>query len=85
MNPALVPDDEEVASAGMVRRVEAAELDERWSLVGRKPQPRWRWGAVGHQTGRILAYVVGCREDRPLRQLKALLTPFGIRRFYTDG
>jgi len=42
-------------------------------------------GALDHQTGRILAYVVGRREDRALRQLKALLTPFGIRRFYTDG
>ena len=35
-------------------------------------------------SGRILAYVFGRREDRALLKLKALLAPFGIRRFYTD-
>jgi insertion element IS1 protein InsB len=29
--------------------------------------------------------VFGRREDHALLQLKALLVPFGIRRFYTDG
>jgi len=85
VNPALVSDGEGVVPTVVVRKVEAAELDEMWSFVGRKQHPRWRWGAVDHQTGRILAYVVGRREDRALLQLKALLTPFGIRRFYTDG
>ena len=85
MNPALVSDGEGVAPAVVVRKVEAAELDEMWSFVGRKQQPRWLWGALDHQTGRILAYVFGRREDRALLQLKALLAPFGIRRFYTDG
>jgi insertion element IS1 protein InsB len=29
--------------------------------------------------------VFGRREDQALLELKALLVPFGIRRFYTDG
>jgi insertion element IS1 protein InsB len=85
VNPALVPGGEGVAPAVVVRKVEAAELDEMWSFVGRKKHPRWLWGALDHQTGRILAYVFGRREDRALLHLKALLAPFGIRRYYTDG
>ena len=69
----------------MIHKVQEAELDEMWSFVGSKQQPRWLWEALVHQTGRILAYVFGRREDRALLQLKALLKPFGIRRYYTDG
>ena len=65
----------------VVRKVEAAESDGMWSFVGRKKQPRWLWGALDHQTGRILAFVFGRREDRALLQLKALPAPSGIRRF----
>ena len=56
-----------------------------WSFVGGKTQPRWLWEALDHSTGRILAYVFGRREDQAFLKLKALLAPFGIRRFYTDG
>jgi insertion element IS1 protein InsB len=85
VNPTLMPVSERATPALGIRKVVAAELDEMWSFVGRKKQPRWLWGALDHQTGRILAYVFGRREDRALLQLKALLAPFGIRRFYTDG
>ena len=85
MNPAPVPDDEETALAVVVRKVEAAELDEMWSFVGSKKQPQWLWEALDHKTGRIVAYTFGRRTDRALLKLKALLVPFGIRRFYTDG
>jgi insertion element IS1 protein InsB len=54
-------------------------------FVGGKKHPRWRWEALDHQTGRIVAYTFGRRADRVLLKLKALLAPFGIRRFYTDG
>jgi insertion element IS1 protein InsB len=33
----------------------------------------------------VLAYVCGRRKDEVFLQLKALLEPFGITRFYTDG
>jgi insertion element IS1 protein InsB len=68
----------------VIRKVEEAELDEMWSFVGSKKHPRWLWGALDHQTGRIVAYVFGRREDQAFLKIKALLTPFGIRRFYTD-
>jgi insertion element IS1 protein InsB len=38
-----------------------------------------------HHTGQVLAYVCGAREDHVFLELKALLEPFGITRFYTDG
>jgi insertion element IS1 protein InsB len=85
VNPALVSSGEGVAPAVVVCKVWEAELDEMWSFVGSKKHPRWLWGALDHQTGRMLAYVFGRREDHALLQLKALLEPFGIRRYYTDG
>ena len=85
MNPALGTGSEESPSAVVLCKVQEAELDEMWSFVGRKKQPRWLWEALDHQTGRIVAYTFGRRADRALMKLKALLEPFGIRRFYTDG
>jgi insertion element IS1 protein InsB len=81
----MVPSGEGRAAAVVVRNVDAAEVDEMWSVVGRKQHPRWLWGALDHQTGRILAYVCGRRENRALLKLKTLLAPFGIRRYYPDG
>ena len=69
----------------VLARVQAAELDEMWSFVGKKKSPRWLWHALDHRTGKVLADVFGRREDLTLLKLKALLVPFGIRRFYTDG
>jgi len=37
-----------------------------------------------HQTGKVLAYVFGRRQDQVFLRLKALLEPFGLTRFYTD-
>ena len=66
-------------------RVEAVEVDEMWSFVGKKKAPRWLWHALDHRTGAVLASVFGRREDPAFLKLKALLVPFGITRFYTDG
>ena len=71
--------------AVVVRKVQEAELDEMWSFVGSKKQPRWLWAALDHRTSQIVAYTFGHRADRVLLKLKALLEPLGIRRFYTDG
>ena len=60
----------------------AAELDEMWSFVGAKEKARWLWQAIDHHSGRVLAYVVGTRKDAVFLKLKALLTPFGITRYY---
>jgi insertion element IS1 protein InsB len=61
-----------------------SELDEMWSYVGKKDNPRWLWHAIDHESGQVLAYVFGTRKDEVFVQLKALLEPFGITRFYTD-
>ncbi len=67
------------------RRGLTSELDEMWSYVGKKAEPRWLWHAIDHHSGTVLAYVFGRRKDAVLLQLKSLLEPFDIRRFYTDG
>jgi insertion element IS1 protein InsB len=65
-------------------RVEEAELDEMWSFVGKKENQRWLWHAIDHQSGQVLAYVLGTHKDEVFLNLKSLLAPFGITRFYTD-
>ena len=65
--------------------VEESELDEMWSYVGKKSNPRWLWPAIDRQTGQVLAYVFGYRKERVFLQLKKLLEPFGIHRYCTDG
>jgi len=72
------------AVAVSISRVDDAEVDEMWSYVGTKQEPRWLWHAIDHGTGKVLAYVCGRRQDEVFLQLKALLEPFGIRRFFTD-
>jgi len=61
-----------------------AELDEMWSFVQNKGNPRWLWLAIDHSSHTILAYTFGQRKDVVFRELKVLLEPFGITMFYTD-
>ena len=68
-----------------VRRGLSSELDEMWSFVKSKSNPRWLWHAIDHHSGIVLAYVFGRRKDTVFLRLKALLAPFGITKFYTDG
>jgi insertion element IS1 protein InsB len=67
------------------RRGLCSELDEMWSFVAQKANPRWLWHAIDHHSGEVLAYVFGRRKDQVFLQLQALLEPFGISRYYTDG
>jgi insertion element IS1 protein InsB len=76
----LSPGDIEV----VIRRADEAEVDEMWSFVKRKKEPRWLWHAIDHRSGKVLAYVFGRRQDEVFLKLKALLEPFGITRYYTD-
>jgi insertion element IS1 protein InsB len=61
-----------------------AEVDEMWSYVGHKGNKRWLWHAIDRETRKVLAYVFGERKDQVFLELKGLLEPFGISRFYTD-
>ena len=63
----------------------AAEMDEMWGCVGTKGHQRWRWHAIDHHTGVVLASVFGRRKDAVFWQRKVLLEPFGITRSCTDG
>ena len=69
----------------IIHPVKEAELDEQWAYVGKKKEPRWLWQALDHQAGKVLAYVFGRRKDAVFLELKALLEPFGISRYFTDG
>ena len=37
------------------RRGLTSELDEMWSFVGKKAEPRWLWHAIDHHSGTVLA------------------------------
>ena len=63
----------------------SSEIDKMWSYVEKKSNPRWLWHAIDHETGQVLAYVFGQRKDKVFLELKELLQPFGISRFYTDN
>jgi IS1 family transposase len=63
---------------------EEAEVDEQWSFVGNKSNQRWLWHAADHKTNTVLAYVLGKRKDTVFKELKALLAPLNICRYYTD-
>jgi insertion element IS1 protein InsB len=73
------------ADALEVCRGLSSELDEMWSYVRSKANPRWLWHAIDHHTGQVLAYVFGRRQDTVFLALKTLLKPFGITRYFTDG
>ena len=51
---------EEFEEAG----VEQSELDEMWSYVDKKSNPRWLWHAIDRRSGKVLAYVFGRRKDK---------------------
>jgi len=67
-----------------IERAGEAEMDEMWSFVRRKTNPRWLWHAIDHQTGKVLAYVFGRRQDEVFLKLQALLEPFGLTHYSTD-
>ena len=52
--------------------------------MGNKSNQRWLWYAVDHASNTVLAYTFGKRQDAVFKELKALLDPLGIRRYYTD-
>ena len=68
----------------VIHKIDEAEVDEMWSWVGNKKEQRWLWHAIDHCTGTVLAYVFGRRKDEVFLELKQLLEPFGITRYYTD-
>jgi IS1 family transposase len=56
-----------------------------WSDVGKKAHPHELWHVIDHHTGQVLADVFGRRKDKVFLRLQALLEPFDLTRYYTDG
>jgi insertion element IS1 protein InsB len=87
--PSLHPEQVEVESRRAeeldYRRGLTSELDEMWSYVGKKAEPRWLWHAIDHHSGTVLASVFERRKDDVLLPLQELLAPLHITRFSTDG
>jgi len=46
----------------------AAEMDERWSVVGATGQQRWWWQAMDQHSGAILADGLGTPTDPVVRK-----------------
>ena len=46
----LPPDEVDV----LIQRAEEAEVDEMWSYVGKKREPRWLWHAIDHRSEPLL-------------------------------
>jgi len=84
VNTAVLRTLNPVEVAWDLERAGEAEVDEMWSFVGNKGNPRWLWYAIDHHTGKVLASVFGRRQDSVFLQRKALLEPFGITQYYTE-
>jgi len=50
------------------------EMDEMWGRVYCKGTPCWLWHAIDHDTGDIVAFALGSRENSVLIKLWELLT-----------
>ncbi|MBL8192369.1 MAG: transposase, partial [Blastocatellia bacterium] len=46
------------------------EIDEMWSFIGKKAEQRWLWYAIEKDSKKILAYVLGKRDDDAFLELK---------------
>ena len=66
------------------KKSRGAVVDEMWSYVEKKSQPRWLWHAIDQISGKVLGYVFGARTDDCFIRLQELLKPFGITKFYSD-
>ena len=83
MNRALLTIGDQSIRSVTIEKVDESEMDEMWSFVQNKGQQRWLRHAIDHISGKVLAYTFGTRKDAAFLDLKRLLEPFGISRFYT--
>ena len=55
----------------VIRLAAKAEVDEMWSFVGKKHEPRGRWHVIDHRSGHVLAHVFGRRKDTGVSQAQS--------------
>lgn len=60
------------------------EIDEQWSYVGSKANPRWLWYAWSPHFKTVFAYAFGPRKDSVLTLLLERLEDFNFRLYCTD-
>ena len=62
------------------------EMDEMWGRVYCKGTPQWLWHAINHDSGEVVAYVIGSRESEMLWELLGLLADLNVEivAVYTD-
>ena len=60
-------------------------MDEQWSYVGNKKQQRWLGYAWLPHLKTVLAYTLGARTDDTLKRLLALIEPWRMALYCTDG
>lgn len=65
-------------------RYRCVQVDELWSYVGRKDKKVWIVYALCTDSGEILAFSMGKRNSRTVRQLMLKLKPLDVDVFCTD-
>jgi insertion element IS1 protein InsB len=60
------------------------EMDEQWSYVRSKDNPRWLGYALDRITGMGLAFVFGRRTDEVFKAVLGKLDHFNLHRYYSD-
>ena len=62
----------------------STEWDEFWSFVGSKSNQRWTWYLIEKQTGIVIGWQNGRRQDKILKKLLDSVSHIPIRVCYTD-
>jgi len=53
-------------------------MDEQWGRVYCKKTPCWLWHAIDHESGDVIAFVLGPRKKNMLKKLWKILTELNI-------
>ena len=85
MNPTVGSREVAVEIRHLIDPAVDVQVDEQWSFVQKKKNPRWLWYAIDAVTGVILAFVFGRRNDEACQALMLKLNVFNIRTYYTDA
>ena len=62
-------------------------MDEMWGRVYCKGTPLWLWHAINHETGEIIAFVIGSRKHEMVKELWDIITGLNleIEAVYADN
>ncbi len=56
-----------------------------WTFLGKKLAPCWIWLSVSYQTGQVLSFSVGGRDEATAREMwKAIPATYSRKQVYTD-